>query len=103
MSTSRSTATGKASPQSNNIFTKLGLNPKSVFAGVSPSAPDEPGDPRPGEGYRVTSDNPFADVELSASPDNPGPATGTGGTLQNTTARSGSTRTDAATTGSNKT
>ncbi|KAK7900032.1 hypothetical protein LTR67_003778 [Exophiala xenobiotica] len=82
--------------QGNNIFARLGLKPKSLFAAVSESSDDEPGDPHPGlegqtiipqsgaGGQPVTSHSQFAGVAPSA-PVESGDPTPLGGTPQNPT------------------
>ena len=97
--------------QQNNPWARLGMaTPISRFAGLIPSAPDEPGDPQPEEFFSddpSASDNTVTGVSSSSSPGDPSHTTGAGGTPHDTTqpsqpAQDNNVGTDAATTGSNK-
>ncbi|KAK5267725.1 hypothetical protein LTR96_007053 [Exophiala xenobiotica] len=61
-------------------FAQFGMIPKNPYAGLCPSAPDEPGDPQPGDEPDLpATHDPFAPGSSHGELD---PATGAGGTPQ---------------------
>ncbi|KAK7900546.1 hypothetical protein LTR67_002828 [Exophiala xenobiotica] len=83
MSASRNPGTGSGANPNVSPFARFGMIPKNPYAGLSPSAPDYPGDPQPGDEPDLpATHDPFAPGSSHSELD---PATGAGGTPQGTT------------------